>query len=237
MTAPTFDLDEIKDDIGMPPGTTNDAWLQRRIESVWTRMENYCNRYLGTVAPFIDQWRPPQPERQVPVYWPMNGGVAYYLRNYPVKQITAALDHGSTVDPATVLFDHRSGLLLGHGELGAPSSFMLPTITYDAGYETIPADLYECMIGMLQAMWVSRANSQSGVSTGGIMPSQIDITDVGSIVMGAGNMSGFVGPMASGQSADYSDPLLGPYAYVLDHYRDLRAEIGSIIMPITTVPP
>ena len=42
-----IDLDTIKDDLGIPTGdTSQDEWLQRRIDGVWARMEAYTCRKL-----------------------------------------------------------------------------------------------------------------------------------------------------------------------------------------------
>jgi len=233
MTVPTFDLDILKDDIGMPPGTENDAWLLRRVEGVWSRMETYCNRHLGSLTSFRDVWKPAQIESNVGAYWPYSGGVVYYLRHYPVKEILLAIDGDQLLpDPASVLFNPHNGALLGYGPTGSPTYFSLPQIAYTAGYDPIPPDLYESMVGILQSVWNARSNAKSGLATGGMIPSQIDIADVGSITLGGGNTaSGFSSTLIAG--GDYNDPMLGPYMYVLDGYRDKRAEMGSVLMPMT----
>jgi hypothetical protein len=229
---PTLDLADVKDDVGMPlTGTENDAWLDRRIAGVMARFEKYTSRYLGAPAEFIDAWSPPRTEQNVLAYWPARDAPVLYLRNFPVVSIVSATSEGVTVDPSSVMFDDASGQLIGYGNPAAPSRFVLPTIQYIAGFQEIPADLYEAMIGILRAMWTGRANEQAGINVGGMTPNKMSIADVGDVGLTATG-TGFDEAIAA--DAKYLDPYLGPYTYLLDSYADLRAALGGALMPRTT---
>lgn len=232
MTAnvPTYDLDELKDDVGIA-GDAQDAWLNRRVKGVWSRFERYTMRYLGPLASFQDQWQPVPPEANVVGFHRTRRSVAFYLRHFPVTAITAALDDGRTVDPAAVLFSSRSGALDGYGSRAAPTRFTLPTVTYNAGFQEIPADLYEALTNVLRGLWATRSMDVSGLTVGGMVPKTLNITDVGSMDLGTVG-TGFDASMSA--KAGYSDPYIGPYTYLLDPYVDLRAGIGSSLMPTTS---
>jgi len=230
---PTLDLDDVKDDVGMPAtGTENDAWLDRRISGILARFQRYTNRYLGPVIAFQDAWQPTRPGANAPAYWPSYYGGAFYLRNYPVVTIDEASEGGATIDPATIIFETSSGLLVGYG---AGSRFVIPVIKYSAGFQDMPADLYEAMIGILRTLWASRSMDKSGLSVGGMTPSSLTIADVGDVALTQGGGQGFDAALTAG--GDYVDPYLGPYTYLLDSYTDLRAQMGSALMPVTTVVP
>jgi hypothetical protein len=232
MTAPTFDLDTVKDDVGMPAGTENDAWLQRRIDGIWSRFEGYAQRYLGAPADFTDAWQPLSPITNAPAFWPsFTASPVFYLRNYPVSAIVSASDSGISIAAASVVFDAKTGLLVGYGAPDAPTKFRLPVVTYTAGYETVPADLYDCLIGILRTLWATRANDQSGLAIGGMLPTELNIADVGNVKLGAGGAAfGF----DAGVKDAYSDPYIGPYAYILNSYTDYRVATGSNMLPRTT---
>src|SRR6185437_7053379 len=56
LSAP-IDLATIKDDLGIPADdTSNDAWLQRRIEGIWSRFQAYTGRPLQLASTWADDW-------------------------------------------------------------------------------------------------------------------------------------------------------------------------------------
>jgi hypothetical protein len=223
---PSVDLDTIKDDVGMPlTGTENDAWLDRRVTGILARFEKYTSRHLGPPVEFKDAWSPARPEQLVRAYWPNNPCPVLYLRNFPVLSLVSVTSGGETVDPASALYEASSGQLIGYGEPTAPNRFVSPVIEYVAGYTVFPSDLYEALVGVVSALWLTRANQQAGLSIGGMTPSKVNIADVGD--MGLTPLAGFKDSAAS-------DPYIGPYTYLLDGYTDLRAGLGSVLMPVTT---
>src|SRR5262245_39605342 len=112
-----IDLTTLKDDLGIAAGdTSNDAWLQRRIDGVWARMESYCQRRLcappvtftdnwGQVVVNGVHWHAPPPL----AYWPQG---SVFLREYPVQSITAVKLSGITIALTYVAWEVASGKLL-----------------------------------------------------------------------------------------------------------------------------
>jgi len=236
-----LDIDIIKDDIGMPAGdTSDDAWLQRRIEAVIAAFRKYTHRWLYPLAEFTDDWRL-IPFEQVALRFPPGragtfDGVSNFLKEIPVKEILECkLNNNDTIPPDTIQFNPRTGELTGTMPPGQWSSFpiskMLPMIKYSAGYETLPPDLYDCMIGILTSLWSMRSLQKSGLDIGGQIPSNITVDDVGSVKLGGMSFAG--SPFAT-MGKDPMDPLLGPFTSTLDGYKDYRAIIAGFGIPVCT---
>jgi hypothetical protein len=221
------DLDALKDDLGIT-GSTHDAWLQRRVDGALARMSVYTGRYIGVLNTFIDAWRPERYEVNNRPYWPQDKGAQFTLRHYPVVSIFAAQDGIQAVTAATVFFDKTTGELIGYGNIASPSRFTMPTITYVAGWETLPADLYTVLLGIITPQWQQRANAAAGLTGAG----SVSIQDVGDIDFSSG-LSGTAFERAA--SDKVSDPLLGPYAGILDHYIDYRGKFNNVLWPLTSV--
>jgi hypothetical protein len=231
-------LDEIKDDLGVTD-SNSDAWFTRRIAGIWARMEAYTSRLLcAPPQQFIDDWgnisntQKHHPMPPVLHYWP-RGSV--FLRYFPVVSLDEiVVTSGTTVDPTLARFDAKSGKLFAlDGEWSHDLGHILRSgqakITYTAGWADVPADLYEVVLGALQPLWAAKQGGGvpgvSGAVTG------ITVQDVGAITLAEENL--FVSSAAkSGHGA--GDPLLGPYANMLDLYIDHRARIGNEGQPTTT---
>lgn len=238
MTTPPFDLAQIKDDLGIPEAdTSNDAWLGRRIDGLWQRMESHCMRRL--VSPprqFVDDWGEvvalSRRHNEPPVIaFPARASV--FLRVIPVRSIVSIVTNGSPIAAGGVRFDNDTGKLFtvdgaqqAH-DLGQELLNGRARITYAAGWDDVPGDLYECLIGALSTLWSSRQSQSAGVGGGTI--SGINVMDVGSIEVDAGNA--FVS--AANRGAGAVDPMLGPYTALLETYVDWRAAIGSPLFPTT----
>jgi hypothetical protein len=246
--APPSLLDTIKDDLGIPPAdTTNDAWLQRRIDGVWARFEKYCCRLLPSPpAKFIDDWGAIS---QVQSNWVEPPALDYpslgspFLRYCPVVSIEAITSNGQVLDPTKVMFEPASGKLfsLDGVQWAHDVSRTLRAgqvqITYMAGWDTVPADLYEALLGCLTPLWAARGAQQAGGGIGGGTLSSISVVDVGQVDFDASSpfltaaMRGVAGPGAG-------DPLLGPWTTLLNNYMDVRVQMGSPLIPTTRpVPP
>jgi hypothetical protein len=244
--APPSLLDTIKDDLGIPPtDTTNDAWLQRRIDGIWARFEKYCCRVLPVPpAQFIDDWgliaeHSNRVEPPLIDHWPVGSP---FLRYCPVVSVDAITRAGVDGDASKVMFEPASGKLFGLD--GVPWAYDVSfelrgsqvAITYTAGWATVPADLYEALLGCITPLWQSRASQADGANGGGNVKSisvvdvgQVDFQDAGPFVMSA--MRGVAGPGAG-------DPLLGPWTTLLNNYMDVRVQMGSPLIPTTRpVPP
>jgi hypothetical protein len=235
-------LDDIKDDLGIAiDDTTNDAWLGRRIDGIWARIEAYTGRVLASPpASFVDDWgkivengvyrNQPPPL----AYW-SRGSV--YLRVFPVVDITAVELNGATIDQAKVVFDDQAGKLVAVDgtpyptDLGPLLLSGRAKVTYDAGFVDVPADLYEVVLGALTPQWAARQSQQAGTGAGpGV--TRISVQDVGEVDYA--NPNYFVDASTKRGSQGGVDPLLGPYAMVLDSYVDWRSMLGAAVYPSTT---
>jgi hypothetical protein len=237
--APPGLLDMIKDDLNIPASdTTNDAWLQRRIDNVWARFEKYCCRALPVPpAQFIDDWSliAEHSNRVVPPiidHWAIGSP---FLRYCPVVSIDALTRAGVSGDATKVMFEPASGKLFGLD--GVPwshdVSFELRrcqiAITYTAGWATIPGDLYEALLNIIAPLWQARLAQQAGGGFGGGSISRINVVDVGEVDLDTGGA--FV--EAASRARGGGDPLLGPWITLLDSYVDARVQMGSPLIPVT----
>lgn len=226
-------LDDIKADLGITDASQDD-WLQRRIDGAWSRMELYTRRKLcSPPQPFVDDWgeiafieaSQPMPP---PLWYPPSATV--FLRYFPVASIDALELDGTAGTPADVRFDPRNGKLftLVAGSIYAEDLSRVligqrARITYKAGWDTLPADLYEIVMNAVQVQWRQRAAQVAGMTgPGGGTITQIDAADVGSVQMSDGNMFQQSSARSSG-----GDPLLGPYLGMLDAYIDHRSGIWA----------
>lgn len=239
------DLDTIKDDLGMPAGNENDAWLQRRIDEAWARFEKYTSRFLAVPpATFIDDWSliasAMHIANQPPVLepWPIGSP---FLRCCPVVSIEAIRCNSQDLDPTKVRFEAATGKLFslqenwrsGHdvsGELRLGDT----AITYKAGWATVPPDLNAALLGVLAVQWGQRSGQAAGMPGGGAIHS-INVVDVGTVDLSS--TSAFVDSANKYRSPTGTDPLLGPWQGLLDPYMDYRVQIGSPLIPVTTMAP
>jgi hypothetical protein len=243
-----IDLDTIKDDLNIIDDS-QDAWLQRRLDGVWARMESFCGRKLcAPPLPFVDDWgeitingehvnRPP-----LLAYWPR---ASVFLRVHPVAEITAIELYGSSADPAQALFDIDSGKLFtvtaggtvgavgwARGweyDLGRELLSARARVSYMAGWATVPADLYEAALGAVQVLWTARQAQLAGLGGGAV--TSIDVMDVGSVQLAGANS--FVDAATKRGIGGTVDPLLGPWLAVLNDYIDWRATLGADALPTT----
>lgn len=228
MSAPV-DIDTIKDDLGIPDiDTANDAWLQRRIDGIWARFEQYCARPLQLTSGWVDDWGTlvtNHPAYTEPPLLRAMPSASVFLRVFPVQAVAGVLLNDQTVDPAGVIFEPESGRLAGLQGMACDLRTTLVTgralIEYSAGFETLPPDLYEALLGVLGPLWAARS-AQAGGLPG--VPLRIATTDVGEIEFSAApNL--FVD--ATTKRGNVADPLLGPYAMLLDTWVDWRSMIGG----------
>lgn len=238
-----IDLDIVKDDLGIT-GNENDAWLLRRIGEVWSRFETYTSRYLAIPpATFTDDWGKISSTmayaNQPPVldFAPVGSP---FLRVTPVRSIIGIVRNGAAgTDPTAVMFEAGTGKLfsLGPEQQGHDVSRELRagsvSITYTAGWDDIPPDLYNALIGVLTPLWAQRTGQSAGIPGGGSI-SSIDVTDLGALTFGG---STFVEAALKRGGGGIADPLLGPYTSTLDYYYDARVNMGSPLIPVTTMMP
>jgi hypothetical protein len=231
------DLDTIKDDLGIPADdTTNDAWLQRRIAGIWSRFQIYTGRPLQLVGPWIDDWSEIAPSHfhmNQPPILNERRRASTFLRVFPVKSIDAILFNLNDGDPDAVVVDNDSGRVLSLGTTSQAmdcAALLLTSqavITYQAGFDEVPSDLYEALLGCLAPTWATRQAQQMGLGMGNI--TRIATTDVGEVDFSEG-LAGFAGDAAKKAAGD---PLIGPWSVLLDPYVDWRAFIGGDSYPTT----
>jgi len=224
---PVWDLEILKDDLGIPAGdTSQDAWLTRRMNETLDAIRDYTARFLTPITTFIDDWTNVDDVRLAQAYPPGRAGNSIYLSQFPVVSIEACETNG-TIDPASVLFDPRTGQLKGTGIGYTPLSFQNSKVTYRAGYDKLPSPIYSVMLGIMTNLYSARRSMQTtgGLSIGGI--DSVSLADVGQLKFSSpsygfdSNMSGYEG----------MDPILGPYTKVLDGYKDWRNKLGLAGFP------
>lgn len=244
MSDAPIDLADLKDDLGIDPAdTSQDAWLQRRVDALWARIESYTDRKLrAPPAAFTDDWGRVVDNAanysQPPTWSTWLQPSTVFLRYYPVASITGITIDGAAGSPADVHFDPKTGKLFnirpGAAWAEDLSRCLVPSrvaIVYTAGWDAIPADLYEVVLGAMTMQWPARQNQAAGGVAG--TPKLISVADVGQVDLEAGNL--FIeSAAAKGTSAGGGDPLLGPYASLLDLYVDHRSRIGWAMQPVTS---
>jgi len=239
-----IDLDTVKDDLGIPAtDTSNDAWLQRRIDGLWSRFQTYCARPLLLASGWADDWGELVDNHPAPVeppLWRHRQSGTVFLRVFPVASITKlSLNGDDTIDPARLEFDAETGKLVGLD--GMPSdlrTYLVSTrarIEYSAGFETLPADLYEALINALSTQWLTRSASQTGFGPGGFIPTRVSAIDVGEVDLSSA--PNFFAEQATRRNPGTVDPLLGPFSVLLDPYVDWRSMIGGAYPTTVALPP
>lgn len=232
-------LDDLKEDLGITDAS-QDAWLQRRVDGIWSRIEQYTARKLrAPPEAFVDDWgliaevdvNQPQP------LWYM-ARASVFLRYFPVASIEAIEMDSGAGTASDVRFDGKTGKLfnLSPGGMFAQdvSTWLVRSrvkITYKAGWDAVPGDLYEVVLGAMSMLWPQRRSQASG-GLGGT-PKLINIADVGSVDLDTGGNL-FIESAAAKPGVAGGDPLLGPYASMLDGYVDHRSLIGWAMQPVTT---
>lgn len=241
-TSAPVDLATIKEDLGIAPSdTTNDAWLQRRIDALWAAFQIYTERPLLLVGGWVDDWgmapvSAPAVLEPAMLQTRLRGSV--FLRVYPVASITKVTLNGADSPAADVLVDKSDGKLLALS--GAPSldlGTLLVTqkarIEYTAGFVAVPADLYDTLLGALSIQWTARQALAGGVGVGGFLPTKISAIDVGQVDL---SLAPNLLVEQSAKRSTSTDPLLGPYAMRLDPYIDYRSMLGGALPTTVALP-
>ena len=227
----------LKDDLGIPAGdTSQDAWLQRRVDGVWARMEAYtwrklCSPPLG----FIDDWgelidqgyavnQPPRHRlsaARLGLLAPLPGAANHRGRRQRPGGRHRERRVGPRLRQAPVARRHRLRRDLGRVLLDGRAR-----ITYMAGWAELPADLYECLLGCMQVLWNGRQSQSAGMGGGTV--NRISVIDVGDVELS--QVSPFVEGTLKGAGA-ISDPLLGPYAHAARSLRRPSLVDGARDLP------
>jgi hypothetical protein len=225
------DLQVVKDDLGITDDTS-DAWLQRRVNGLWARFQRYTARPLMLSSGWADDWGElvqNHPANTEPPIIRAAPSASVFLRVFPVQSISKFTVNGADQDASRVLFDGESGKLLGLDGRACDIAYLLPSarvrIEYKAGFESLPADLYEAVVGALLVQWNQRQASASGLGPAGLTASRISAMDVGDVELTAA--SNFFVDQATRRGGTDLDPLLGAFADLLDPYIDWRSMLGG----------
>jgi hypothetical protein len=242
-TIAPVDLATIKDDLGIDAAdTSNDAWLVRRIDGIWSRFEAYTFRHLRLAAPWTDDWgeiartlvhrQEPPPLVSIP-------RATVFLRVFPVEAVTGLwLNDQQQADLTQLVFDGATGKVLSlrgvalwNHDAGPQLLRERARIAYTAGFPSLPLDLYEALIGCLDPLWAVRQAQLAGFGAGfgGGTVTRINAIDVGEVDL-TYTPTPFV-DQANKRAAP--DPLIGPWSAMLDPYVDWRASIGGVVYPTT----
>lgn len=228
-----IDLAALKDDLGIT-GSADDAWLNRRIAGTLSAMANYTHRYIGPVATFEDDFTRLVDQGRYFVWpsFPSTYRITPYLAQRPITEIVSATNDGASIDVDDILFDPITGEL--YSLSGAPASNISRdlaghwVIRYKAGWDVLPADLYEALKEIIgNGYQIRKANAGGGLSIGGLAIQAIQVPDVGSVQLG-GASSAFVGAATKGAI----DPILGPFVRTLDPY--FKPVVGGAV-PVSTL--
>lgn len=235
-------LDALKDDLGIT-GSADDEWLARRINGAWARFEKFTARTLSVPpAKFADDWGevasayggPNQPP--VLAFGELGSP---FLRCCPVISIDAVTSNGQTLDAAGVRFESKTGKLFtlqqpSYGSHDVTRELVTGRVrvAYTAGWDVIPPDLYEALLGVIGVAYGQRSAQAAGAGMGGIKG--INVIDVGSVEL---SNEGNAFAAASMKGVRIEDPLLGPWTYLLQEYIDYRVQIGSPLIPTTVALP
>jgi len=207
-------VEALRQEIGVSDDT-QDEWLLARAESALAAMRRYCRRWLWPASQFRDAFIydfAQQCNRCI--------GRAATLAEIPVVEILSVVADGTPL-PA----DEFEALTTGRLFRKLDTAGLMPVIAgaqllvdYVAGYEDLPADLYEVIAGVVKKAWGS-TEAGAGDALGNV--EKLTVFDVGSV-----ELSGAGAFYESSVKAPAAGPILGPWGAQLDSYRDLSRGAG-----------
>ena len=141
-------VEQAKQYLGISSGD-QDALLEAMIEQISAEIEERCGRPF-TRQSFTERHRATWPTAQV------------IVRRRPVLAITRIIDEttGAEIDPAGAMVDAEAGLV----RLASPLRDV--SITYDAGYDQVPADVAGAVLAVLAAVWQDRTRAATELTLG-----------------------------------------------------------------------
>jgi hypothetical protein len=222
-------LAALRVEIGLAPDdTTQDAWLSARAGAVLAAMRNYTRRWLWPASQFRDAFQnmaargyPPMPP---PNYYSYSQADVVVLAEIPVQEILSVMDGATPQDASEYEWLTTGRLFKNDGTNIAPvvvqSQQLL--VDYVAGYQDLPADLYEVIAGTVKKAWAATDAGAASEALGGGNISKLTVFDVGSVELAS--PGGFY--EADVKDAGAGGPILGPWAAQLDYYRDYGRGIG-----------
>lgn len=194
-----IDLDEFKTLYGIT-GTDDDAYITAQIEYFSAIISNYCER-IFCVNDYTQTWQRPMDTGLV---W---GSKVLALFHYPVNSIASVTVNGTLLDAADWTLNTRDWTVISEAFLTGYDI----EITYNAGFDPIPADVAMSCNELVFSKYMNKGNDPSRIVRSESVP------EVGSVDY---------------LSAQYYqrgfDPVIGNYGTTLDRYRTERAIVPDI---------
>lgn len=135
----------------------NEALLKRWIGQASLAAERYCNRIFAVETVKDEFW----PDRD-PWPWSVPGGLRpLQLSRFPVVSIAvgAVLEDGEVlVENADFRIDAANGHLIRLDDNGYPTKWpaLAISVQYRGGFATIPADIGDAVVRMVQGRWYGK---------------------------------------------------------------------------------
>jgi hypothetical protein len=187
-----------KDELGIS-GAASDAKLTRYIAAASMAASNYCNRVfpLETVTDTFDIGR---------ARLQYHGEASLQATRWPVVDVTSVLENDvELVRDTDYRLDEASGLFYRITSGGLDRSWISTpvVITYNGGFDPIPADLQDAVLKMVNARWAARGRDPFAKSES--IPGVRDVTFWIPTGSEAGNMT----PDVLDVLESYRVPLVG----------------------------
>ncbi len=204
-------LSEVKTALGIVTASgEQDVFLNRMITLADETAREYTGRHFSS-AQFVEIWYAP---------------AKVTTREYPIISVDAVDADGTSITPGSLRLDAKRGRLwrpdgdamdwLGTDKL---------TVTYTAGYATIPAPIQEWAFLLIDIKWRAWASTR-GLESGGTQVSAIKHPDGSGV-----NYATLAG--IGGTPADLPNYMAGAPLSALDSYRDPSAASSDEYSQVT----
>jgi len=191
----------VKDELDQT-GTANDDRLNRYIAEASRAAQEYVNRIFAVETIKDEFWPQRDPYPQL-----MTGGVApLQLSTWPIVDVTEVLENGVTlVDGTDFRINASDGQLIRLADDGYPKNWpaYAISVTYSAGYATVPQDVAGKIARMVVQRFLARGRDPAMMSE--------DIPGVRSIRLWVptGSDAGNMPPEVTDVLENYRVPLVG----------------------------
>ena len=194
-------LSEVKTALGIVTASAEqDVFLNRMIDLADQTAREYTGRHFSS-AQFVEIWYAP---------------AKVTTREYPIISVDAVVSDGTSITPGSLRLDARRGRLWRpDGDAMDWAGTDKLTVTYTAGYATIPAPIQEWCFLLIDIKWRAWASSR-GLESGGNQVSAIKNPDGSGV-----NYATLAG--IGGTPADLPNYMAGAPLSALDSYRDPSA--------------
>ncbi len=152
-------LAAVKTELNITTGT-NDAYFKGLISRASAAAASFCNRVFPVETVTDEIWVQRSPTRYVVpgTFEPLT------LSRFPITAVTAITQNSvELVDGTDFRIDYDKGQLIRLNALGMPISWSVYpiSVTYSAGFATIPYDVVDAVIRMVKNRWFMRTRDSS----------------------------------------------------------------------------